>query len=254
MLMEGKRGIVCGVANKRSIAASITRSLAQQGAQIGFTYQNERLLRNVKELADEVGSSWLYECDVADDENVKKTFEAVARDMPQMDFLVHSIAFANKDDLEKGFVETSREGFKLAHDISAYSLISLARGAAPLMKQGGAIVTMTYYGSEKVVPGYNVMGVAKASLEASVRYLASDLGPSNIRVNAVSAGPINTLAARGIAGFTKILDIVPGKAPLRRNVEVKEVGDAAMFLCSSLSSGITGEVLYVDCGFNIIGM
>jgi len=192
---------------------------------------------------------------VTKDDDIKKLFELVQKDMPHLDFLIHSIAFANKEDLEKGFNTTSREGFRLAHDISAYSLVGLAREAFPLMKEkGGAIVAMTYYGAEKVIPGYNVMGVAKASLEASVRYLAADIGQNNIRVNAVSAGPINTLAARGISGFTKILEITPQKAPLRRNVEVDEVGDAAMFLCSPLSRGITGEVVYVDCGYHIVGM
>jgi enoyl-[acyl-carrier protein] reductase I len=255
MLMQGKQGLVCGVANKRSIAHAIAKSLHREGAKLAFTYQGERLKKNVEEIANELGSHLLYNCDVSKDEDIKKLFDDVKKDMPHLDFLVHAIAFANKEDLEKSFHTTSREGFKLAHDISAYSLIGMAREALPLMQEkGGAIITLTYYGAEKVVPGYNVMGVAKASLEASVRYLAADLGASNIRVNAISAGPINTLAARGISGFTKILDITPQKAPLRRNVDVDEVGDAGLFMCSSLSRGITGEVLYVDCGYNIVGM
>lgn len=255
MLMQGKQGLICGVANKRSIAHAIAKSLHREGARLAFTYQGERLKKNVEEIAGELGSKLLYDCDVTKDEDIKRLFEQLRNDMPHLDFLVHSIAFANKEDLEKSFTTTSREGFRLAHDISAYSLIGLAREAHPLMKEkGGAIVALTYYGAEKVIPGYNVMGVAKASLEASIRYLAADIGQNNIRVNAVSAGPINTLAARGISGFTKILEITPQKAPLRRNVDVDEVGDAAMFLCSPLSRGITGEVLYVDCGYNITGM
>ncbi len=255
MLMQGKQGLICGVANKRSIAHAIAKSLHREGAKLAFTYQGERLKKNVEEIATELDSKLLYDCDVTKDEDIKRLFEVVAKDMPQIDFLVHSIAFANKEDLEKNFHTTTRDGFKLAHDISAYSLIGMAREAMPLMSEkGGSIVALTYYGSEKVIPGYNVMGVAKASLEASVRYLAADIGQHKIRVNAVSAGPINTLAARGISGFTKILDITPQKAPLRRNVEVDEVGDAAMFLCSSLSRGITGEIMYVDCGYNITGM
>ena len=255
MLMQGKQGLICGVANKRSIAHAITKSLAREGAKLAFTYQGERLKRNVEEIATELGSNLLYDCDVTKDDDIKRLFEAVSKDMPHIDFLVHSIAYAQKDDLEKPFSTTSREGFRVAHDISAYSLIGMAREAMPLMKEkGGAIVALTYYGAEKVIPGYNVMGVAKASLEASVRYLAADLGPSNIRVNAISAGPINTLAARGISGFTKILDITPQKAPLRRNVEVDEVGDASLFMVSPLSRGITGEIMYVDCGYNITGM
>ncbi|MCB0834128.1 MAG: enoyl-ACP reductase [Bacteroidetes bacterium] len=255
MLMQGKQGLVCGVANKRSIAHAIAKSLHREGAKLAFTYQGDRLKKNVEEIAGELGSKLLYNCDVTKDEDIKKLFEDVKKDLGHLDFLVHAIAFANKDDLEKNFSTTSREGFRVAHDISAYSLIGVSREAAPLMQaHGGSIVTLSYYGAEKVIPGYNVMGVAKASLEASVRYLAADLGQHNIRVNAVSAGPINTLAARGISGFTKILDMTPQKAPLKRNVEVDEVGDAALFMLSSLSRGITGEVLYVDCGYNIVGM
>ncbi len=255
MLMHGKQGLICGVANKRSIAHAIAKSLHREGARLAFAYQSEVLRDNVEELAAELDSKLLYRCDVSKDHEVEKLFHDLKQDMPHIDFLVHSMAFADKEDLKKDFHRTSRDGFLLAHNISAYSLVTLANHAFPLMHgNGGAILTLTYYGSEKVVPGYNVMGVAKASLEASVRYLAADMGHRQIRVNAISAGPLNTLAARGISGFTKILDVIPEKAPLRRNVEVDEVGNVGLFLCSPWSSGITGEVIYVDCGYHIVGM
>lgn len=255
MVMRGKQGLICGVANKRSIAHSIAKSLHREGAKLAFTYQGDAVKKNVVEIADELDSDFVYKCDVTKDQDVQTMFHDLRKDMHHIDFLVHSLAFANKEDLKKDFHKTSREGFALAHDISAYSLILLSHGALPLMHDhGGSILTLSYYGAEKVIPGYNVMGVAKASLEASVRYLAADLGGRKIRVNAISAGPVNTLAARGIAGFTKILDIVPERAPLKRNVEVDEVGDAGLFLCSSWASGITGETLYVDCGYHVVGM
>lgn len=255
MVMRGKQGLICGVANKRSIAHSIAKSLHREGAKLAFTYQGDAVKKNVVEIADELDSDFVYKCDVTKDHDVHTMFHDLRKDMHHIDFLVHSLAFANKEDLKKDFHKTSREGFALAHDISAYSLILLSHGALPLMHDhGGSILTLSYYGAEKVIPGYNVMGVAKASLEASVRYLAADLGQRRIRVNAISAGPVNTLAARGISGFTKILDIVPERAPLRRNVEVDEVGDAGLFLCSPWSSGITGETLYVDCGYHVVGM
>lgn len=255
MVMRGKQGLICGVANKRSIAHSIAKSLHREGAKLAFTYQGDAVKKNVVEIADELDSDFVYKCDVTKDQDVQTMFHDLRKDMHHIDFLVHSLAFANKEDLKKDFHKTSREGFALAHDISAYSLILLSHGALPLMHDhGGSILTLSYYGAEKVIPGYNVMGVAKASLEASVRYLAADLGGRKIRVNAISAGPVNTLAARGIAGFTKILDIVPERAPLKRNVEVDEVGDAGLFLCSPWSSGITGETLYVDCGYHVVGM
>ena len=255
MVMRGKQGLICGVANKRSIAHSIAKSLHREGAKLAFTYQGDAVKKNVVEIADELDSDFVYKCDVTKDHDVHTMFHDLRKDMHHIDFLVHSLAFANKEDLKKDFHKTSREGFALAHDISAYSLILLSHGALPLMHDhGGSILTLSYYGAEKVIPGYNVMGVAKASLEASVRYLAADLGQRRIRVNAISAGPVNTLAARGISGFTKILDIVPERAPLRRNVEVDEVGDAGLFLCSPWSSGITGETLYVNCGYHVVGM
>jgi enoyl-[acyl-carrier protein] reductase I len=224
--------------------------------RLAFTYQGERLKENVDELARTLPGSTLYSCDVTSDAEIATVFSGVERDFGRLDALVHSVAFARREDLEGEFVATDREGFRVAHDVSVYSLIAVTRAALPLMEQsgGGSVIAMTYYGAEKAVPGYNVMGVAKASLEATVRYLAADLGPRGIRVNAISAGPVNTLAARGIRGFTGILKHHAEKAPLRRNVELREVGDAALFLASPMSSGITGEVLYVDCGYNILGV
>ena len=254
---DGRRGLVLGVANKRSIAWAIARRLAEGGASLAFTYQGERIEKGVRELAESVDSPLVTECDVRSDDALERVFGEVGETFGgQLDLLVHSVAYAPKEDLENDFFKTSRDGFKTAQDISAYSLVALTRAALPLFEKngGGAVVTMTYYGAEKVVEGYNVMGVAKASLEASVRYLAANLGPKNIRVNAISAGPVNTLAARGIRGFTDMLKHHPDRAPLRRNVELEEIGSAALFLCSPMSSGITGEVLYVDCGYNIMGL
>ncbi len=254
-LMKGKKGIVFGVANKRSIAWAIARSLADSGAQLAFTYQGDRLKESVEELAGTLPlKSPLYPCDVTKDEEVKATFQNLERDFGAIHFLAHCIAFAKKEDLDGRTVDTSREGFQLAHDVSAYSLLALAKAAESLLeKEGGSIVALTYLGSEKVIPNYNVMGLAKASLESSIRYLASDLGKKNIRVNGVSAGPVSTLAARGISGFTTMLENHRNRAPLKRNVEVEEVGNAALFLLSPLASGITGEILYVDCGYRIMG-
>lgn len=255
MIMQGKQGLICGVANKASIAHAIARALRREGAELAFTYQGERLRRNVEDIAAELDSEWVYPCDVTNEGDIHNLFEQLRVVMHHLDFVVHSIAYAVKDELKKDFHLSSRDGFRIAHDISAYSLIALAREAYPLMRRrGGTILALTYYGSEKVVPNYHVMGAAKASLEASVRYLAADLGPMNIRVNAISAGPVNTLAARGVPGFTKILDIIPERAPLRRNVETEEIGNAGLFLCSPWASGITGEILHVDCGYNITGM
>lgn len=254
-MLSGKTGVVFGVANKRSIAWGIAQALAGAGARLALTYQGERLEENVRELAQTLPDSLGLPCDVSNDAEVEAVFETLGRQFGRLDFLIHSVAFAPKEELEGEFVNTSREGFRIALDVSAYSLVALAKAARPLLaKEGGSIVTMTYYGAEKVVQNYNVMGVAKAALEASVRYLAADLGPQGIRVNAISAGPLNTLAARGISGFTDMLKIHAGKAPLRRNVEVKEVADTALFLCSPMGSGITGEVIYVDAGYNIMGM
>lgn len=255
MLLEGKKGLIVGVANKRSIAWAIAQAAHREGAKLAFTYQGERLKGSVEELANSLGGgSPLYECDVAKDDQIDRVFEGLKSSFGTLDFLVHAVAFAKREELESEFLTTSRDGYQLALDISSYSLTALAKRAAPLMVEGGSIVTLSYYGAEKVIPRYNVMGVAKAALEASVRYLAFDLGPKKIRVNAVSAGPVQTLAARGISGFTDMMKIVESRAPLRRNVQIEEVANAAAFLLSPLSSGITGETLYVDCGYNILGM
>jgi len=255
-MLDGKTGIVLGVANKRSIAWAIAQALAGAGMKLAFTYQGERLKENVEELAATLPGSPLYPCDVGADADVTTVFESVERDFGRLDTVVHSVAYARKEDLEGDFLSTEREGFRVAHDVSAYSLVAVTRAAAPLMERGGggSVIAMTYYGAEKVAAGYNVMGVAKASLEASVRYLAADLGPKNIRVNAISAGPVNTLAARGIRGFTGMLKHHAEKAPLRRNVELREVGDTALFLASPMSSGITGEVSHADCGYFVMGV
>ena len=254
-MLQNKNGIIFGVANKRSIAWATAQALHEAGARLAFTYQGERLKENVESLTkDAMPNSLLLSCDVTKQEEVDQTFNRVAEEFGQLDFLIHSIAFAPREALDGQYLDTTREAFLTALDISAYSLPQLARGAAPLMRQGGSIVSMTYYGAEKVVAGYNVMGVAKAALEASTRYLAYDLGPKNIRINAISAGPIQTLSARGVADFTTMLKHAAEKAPLKRNVEPREVGNTALFLCSPLSSGITGEVIYVDCGYNIMGI
>jgi enoyl-[acyl-carrier protein] reductase I len=255
MLLENRTGLILGVANKRSIAWAIAQSAAREGARLAFTFQGERLEENVRQLAGSLPGSRIYPCDVSQDDQIETLFRNLSSDYGNLDFLVHCIAFANREDLENDFVKTSRDGFRLAHDISAYSLIGLARGALPLFPaRGAAILALTYLGSERAIPRYNVMGAAKASLEANIRYLAGDLGPRNVRVNGISAGPISTLAARGIPGFTSILDQYREKAPLRRNVEAGEVGDAAAFLLSDLARGITGEILFVDAGYHIAGI
>jgi enoyl-[acyl-carrier protein] reductase I len=252
MMLKDRKGLIVGVANKRSIAWAIAQSAAREGARLAFTFQGERLEENVRELASSLSGSVVYPCDVAEDSQIDSLFSSLAEDFGSLDFLVHCVAFANREDLEKDFVQTSREGFRLAHDISAYSLVALARAALPLFPEaGGSILALTYLGSQRAIPRYNVMGVAKASLEASIRYLANDLGPRQIRVNGISAGPVSTLAARGIPGFTSILEHYREKAPLRRNIEVSEVGDAGAFLLSPLSRGITGEILFVDAGYHI---
>ena len=252
MLLQDKKGIIFGVANKRSIAWATAQALHEAGAQLAFNYQNERLRDNVESLTGELPGAFTIQCDVVNVEEVAETFRQVGERFGRLDFLVHSLAFAPREALEGEYLNTAREAFSTALDISAYSLVALARAAAPLMNEGGSIVSMTYYGAEKVVPNYNVMGVAKAALEASTRYLAADLGPRNIRVNSISAGPINTLAARGVGNMGSMLRHHAERAPLRRNVEPREVGNTALFLCSPLSSGITGEVIHVDCGYNIM--
>jgi enoyl-[acyl-carrier protein] reductase I len=254
-LLSGKLGVVFGVANKRSIAWAIAQSWAREGAKLAFTYQGERLKDNVEELAGTFGADTLIlPCDVTKDEDIASVFKTVGEKFGRLDLLLHSVAYAPKDALEGHFVNTSREAYRIAHDISAYSLVALSRSAAPLMTNGGSIIAMSYYGAEKVVPHYNVMGVAKASLEASTRYLAYDLGTKKIRVNCISAGPVNTLAARGISGFNEMLKHYEAHSPLKRNVVPDELGATGVFLASDGAAAITGQVVYVDCGYQIMGM
>jgi len=254
-LLDGKTGIVFGVANKRSIAWAIAQAWAREGAKLAFTFQGERIKENVTELAGTFGADTLILlCDVTKDDEIETVFKTVGAQFGKLNLLLHSVAYAPKDALEGEFVNTSREAFRVAHDVSAYSLVALARAAAPLMTDGGSIVAMSYYGAEKVVPHYNVMGVAKAALEASTRYLAYDLGPKKIRVNCISAGPVNTLAARGISGFQEMLKHYEARAPLKRNVLPEELGATGAFLASDGAAAITGQVLYVDSGYQIMGM
>lgn len=253
-LLEGKRGLILGVANKRSIAWSIAKSTSDAGAKLAFTYQGERLEENVRALAEPLPGSLVLPCDVTDEAQVDAVMAKISAEWGALDFLVHCVAYAKADDLGGTYVKTRKDGFDLALGVSAYSLTLLTQKAQPLLEKagGGSVVTLSYLGGERVMPGYNVMGVAKAALECSIKYLATDLGPLNIRVNAISAGPINTLAARGITGFTEMLRMAREKTPLRRNTEPEEVGDTALFLVSHLSRGITGEVIHVDCGYNTI--
>ncbi|RME96106.1 MAG: enoyl-ACP reductase [Verrucomicrobia bacterium] len=254
-MLENKTGIVFGVANHRSIAWGIARAWADAGARLALAYQGERVRDRVAALAAELGPEVpIIPCDVTDDAQIDAAFETCRRHFGRLDLMLHSIAYAPKEALEGRFIDTSREAFRIAHDISAYSLVALARAAAPLMTEGGSILALSYYGAEKVVPHYNVMGVAKAALEASTRYLAYDLGLSRIRVNCISAGPVNTLAARGIAGFVDMLKHYEAKAPLRRNVTLEEIGATATFLASNGAAAITGQVIYVDAGYQIMGM
>lgn len=255
-VLEGKTGLVLGVANKRSIAWAIAQTLGQAGMRLAFTYQGERLQSGVESLASTLEGSLVLPCDVTDDRQISDVFSRLDQEFGRLDCVVHAVAFAPREDLEGDFVDTSRSGFSTAHDISAYSLVAVTRAAAPLMERsgGGSVMTLSYYGAEKAVEGYNVMGVAKASLEASVRYLAANLGPKAIRVNAISAGPVNTLAARGIKGFTTMLKHHAEKAPMRRNVELEEVAGVGLFLAAPWSSGVTGEVIHVDCGYHAVGL
>ena len=253
-MLENKVGMIFGVANKRSIAWACAQACAAQGAKLAFTYQGERLKENVESLAGELPDSLVLPCDVSDQSQVDEAFEAVGKRYGKLDFIIHSIAFAPKEALEGEFVSTTREAFRTALEISAFSLTQVAFAALPLMNDGGSIVTMSYYGAEKVVMNYNIMGVAKAALESSTRYLAADLGKNNIRVNAISAGPINTLSARGVKNMGSLLSYVGERSPLKRNVQASEVGSTALFLVSDMSSGITGETIYVDCGYNIMGI
>jgi enoyl-[acyl-carrier protein] reductase I len=254
--LTGKHGLIVGIANKRSIAWAIAKASAAAGARLAVTYQGERLEENVRELASELTQPLILPCDVTNDAQIADVMTTVEREFGGLDFLVHGAAFAPREEITSAFLNTSREGFRIALDVSAYSLIALTRAATPLMvsRGGGSVLTLTYLGSERVFENYNVMGVAKAALEASVRYLASELGPQNIRVNAISAGPIKTLAAAGIGGFSRILQVYRERAPLRRNVEAAEVGDTARFLLGPGGRGITGSVIPVDGGFNIMGL
>ncbi len=251
--LEGRVAVVFGVANKRSIAWGIAQKLQEAGAQLVITYQNQRLAAEAADLIASLSGAQALQCDVSNDAEIDALFAQLRDRYGKLHILVHSVAFAPPEELRREFLLTTREGFRIAHDVSVYSLIALSRAATPLMTDGGSILTLTYYGSEKVVPNYNVMGVAKAALEATVRYLANDLGPHKVRVNAISAGPIKTLAARGISGLGEMLKAHAERAPLKRNVEVSEVADTALFLASELGSGITGEVVHVDCGYNIMG-
>jgi enoyl-[acyl-carrier protein] reductase I len=251
--LDGRVAVVFGVANKRSIAWSMAQGLHQAGAKLAITYQNERLEQEAKDLILSLPGAEAFMCDVSKDEEIERLFSQLQQRYAKLHVLVHSVAFAPAECMKADFVNTTREGFRIAHDVSVYSLIAVARAAAPLMEDGGSVITMSYYGAEKVVPHYNVMGVAKAALECTVRYLADDLGPKKIRVNAISAGPIKTLAARGIANLGEMLKFHAERAPLKRNVDVNEVGSTGVFLASDASSGITGEVIHVDCGYNIMG-
>lgn len=250
-LMSGKRGVIFGVANDKSIAWGVAQQLRAAGADLAFTYLNEALEKRVRPLAESLDSTIILPCDVQNEEEIVAVFSELEKQWGQIDFVVHALAFANREDLKRPFSQTSREGFRLALDVSAYSLVSMTRCALPVLKEGGSIVTMTYLGSVRAVPAYNVMGVAKAALESCVRYLATELGEKGIRVNAISAGPIKTLAAAGIADFKKKLSVAEERAPLKRLVHQDEVGKATLYMLSDLSSGVTGEVHYVDAGFNI---
>jgi len=253
-LLDGKTALIFGLANERSIAWGITQAMRREGAKIGISYAGEALERRVKPLAQQIGCTWMEECDVTKDEHIEAIAEKARRDLGQIDVLVHSVAFAGRDELTGPFYNTSREGFRNAMDISVFSFVALAKAFRPVLRTGSSLLCMTYYGSVKVAPHYNVMGVAKAALESSTRYLAYDLGPDKIRVNAISAGPIRTLAAAGVAGFRDMYKQFADVSPLRENVTIEDVGNAAVFLASDLSSKITGEVLYVDSGFNAVGV
>ncbi len=253
-LMAGKKGLIMGLANDHSLAWGISQTLRDHGAELAFTYQSEILLKRIEPLAAQLGSTKLYECDVSKDGHIKNVFKALEKEWGKIDFVLHSLAFANKENLKGHYYELSREDFLMAMDISCYSLTEVCREAAPLMNEGGAITTLTYYGAEKVMPHYNIMGVAKAALEASVRYLAVDLGGQNVRINALSAGPAKTLAASGIGDFRYILKWNQYNSPLKRNITLEDVGGAGLYLLSPLSSGVTGEVHHVDAGYHVVGM
>ena len=258
-MLEGRKGVVLGVANKRSIAWAIARAAHAAGAEVALTYATDRFKEGVEELGRTIGCKHYYPCDVGSDAEVQALADGLKRDLGRLDFLVHAVAFARKEELSGGFIDTTREGYRIAQDISSYSLTALCRACKPLLENPGegrtsSVLTLTYLGGQRVVPNYNVMGVAKAALEASVRYLAADLGPSGIRVNAISAGPIKTLSAAGVNNFSTLLDTMPDRAPLRKNVSAEEVADAGTFLLSEAARGITGSVLFVDAGFHVLGV
>jgi enoyl-[acyl-carrier protein] reductase I len=253
-MMSGKRGLILGVANDKSIAWGIAKRLHEEGASLAFTYLNEVFEKRVRPLAESISADLILRCDVSRDAEVEGVFSEIEQRWGGLDFLVHSIAYASREDLKAPFYQTTREGFRIALDVSAYSLIAVARGALPLMKEGGSILTMTYLGSQRAVPNYNVMGVAKAALESTVRYLAAELGEKSVRVNAISAGPIRTLAATGISNFSEIFGIMENRSPMHRSVTQEEVGKAALYMLCDLSSGVTGEVHFVDTGYNIVGL
>ena len=253
--LTGKRALICGVANKYSIALGVARAMRAQGAELAFTYQSERLKENVEPLAKELGSDIVLPCEVAEDASIERMYQLLAEPWPKFDILVHSIAYAPADQLKGRYLDcVTREGFRISHDISSYSFAALAKAGRGMLRPNGALVTMSYLGAVKSLPNYNVMGVAKASLEANVRFMAFDLGADGVRVNGISAGPIKTLASSGVGGLRKMLDYVKTVTPLKRNVTQEEVGNTAAFLCSDLASGITGEIIYVDCGYSQVGM
>ena len=254
LLMEGKRGLVMGLANDKSLAWGISQKLAEHGAELAFSYQGESLLKRVKPLAEQLGSDFLFDCDVSDMAALDRAFDTLRERWETIDFVVHAIGFSDKGELRGKYVDTSLDNFLMTMNVSAYSLVAVTKRAAEMMPNGGSILTLTYYGAEKVVPHYNVMGVAKAALESSVKYLANDLGPDNIRVNGISAGPIRTLAASGIGDFRYILKWNELNSPLRRNVTIEDVGGAGLYMLSDLSSGVTGEVHHVDAGYHVVGM
>jgi len=254
MLLQGKKALIFGIANERSIAYGIASQMKKEGARLAFSYAGEAIKKRIEPISDELGGEFLVKCDVSSDDDVQQSAEYVKEQWGDVDILVHSVAYANRDDLKNRFIDTSRDGFLLAQNISAYSLVCLCKAFEPLMCEGGSVMAMTYHGAQKVITNYNVMGVAKASLEASIRYLAVDLGAKGIRINGLSAGPIKTLASSGISKFKTILHTIEERAPLHKNVTQDEVGKAALYLASDLSSGTTGEIIYVDSGYNIMGI
>ncbi|MEM7540034.1 MAG: enoyl-ACP reductase [Pseudomonadota bacterium] len=255
-ILAGKRALIVGVASNKSIAWGVAQAMSREGAELAFTYQNERLRSRVEDFAAECGSEITVPCDVSSDEEIQNVFEHLDNYWDHLDILIHSVAYANREELQGEYIDNvSRDGFRIAHEISSYSFAALGSAARPLMQgRSGALLTLSYLGAVRTMPSYNVMGLAKASLEANVRYMAGSLGPEGIRVNAISAGPIRTLAASGVKDLRKFLNYVEGAAPLRRNVTIEEVGNVAAFLCSDMASAVTGEITYVDCGFNIMGM